>query len=120
MRRSAGAMLILLFIATLSYVCSYCMFVYISCFVPVQLQISLVMFCTILVFIDNFSLLQDLHAATNKSVDNPEHIRIIGRQAVEIQKNKMIIYKLCKLNERPIVKHPHTKSWSDKCFNKSF
>jgi len=76
------------------------MLVYISCFVPVQLQVSLVMFCTILVFIDNFSLLQDLHhAATNKSVDNPEHIRIIGMQAVEIQKNKMIIYKLCKDTE---------------------
>ena len=119
MRQSAGAMVILLFIAMLSYVCSYCMMVYLSCIVPVQLQVSLVMFGTILVFIDNFSLLHDLQTAT-KYVDNPEHIRIIGSQAVEIQKNKMIISKLCKLNERPIVKHPHTMSWSDKSFNRSF
>ena len=75
------------------------------------------MFFSILVFIDNFSLLYDLQNI--KPIKNQEHIRIIGSQAIELQKNKMIVYKLTKLNEQQIIKH-HNKKFLDRDFNKSF
>ena len=51
---------------------------------------------SILLFLDNFSLLYGLNNI--KPVGNPEHVTKIGNQAIEIQK-KMIIYKSTKLNE---------------------
>jgi len=64
------------------------------------------MFFSILVFFDNFSLVYDLQNI--KQIDNQEHIRIIGYRAIEIQKNKKIIYKLSKINKNQIIK-PHNK-----------
>ena len=54
-----------------------------------------------------------------KTIDENENIKIIGNQAIEIQKNKMIIYKLTKLNEQQIIK-PHNKKFLDRNFNRSF
>ena len=73
---------------------------------------------SILAFIDNLGLAYDLNNI--KPVSNPEHISIIGNQAIELQKNKMIIYKLTKLNEQSIIKHPNKLKLCNKFFNRSF
>ena len=75
------------------------------------------MYFSILVFIDNLSLIYDLQ--NKKPIINYEHIKIIGVQALEIQKNKTIIYKLSKINDNQIIK-PHNKKLYNRNFNKSF
>ena len=55
-----------------------------------------------------------------KPVGNPEHITIIGHQAIELQKYKMIIYKLTKINEQPIIKHSNKFQLSNRNFNIKF
>ena len=81
---------------------------YISNCISIETQKFIIMFFLILVFIDNFSLLYGLQNI--KPINNQEHIRIIGSQAIELQKNKMIIYKLSKLNEKQIIKNNNNNS----------
>ena len=66
---------------------------------------------------ENLNLVYDLNNI--KQVNNPEHIRLIGSQAIEIQKNKIIIYRLTKLNEKQII-IPYRKKLLNRNFNKSF
>ena len=68
-----------------------------------------------IVFMENLSLVYDLKNI--KPVNNPEHIRLIGSQAIEIQKNKIIIYRLSKLNEKQII-IPYRKKLLNGNFNK--
>ena len=75
------------------------------------------MFFSISVFIDNLSLVYELQNI--KPINNYEHIKIIGVQALEIQKNKTIIYKLSKIIENQTIK-PHNKKLYNRKFNKSF
>ena len=81
-----------------------------------KVQSFILVFCTIIVFLDNYSLVYDLNSI--KTIDENENIKIIGNQAIEIQK-KMIIYKLTKLNEQQIIK-PHNKKILSRNFNRSF
>jgi len=104
-------------IGLLSYVYSYYLMNFISNFISMKVQSFILVFCTIIVFLDNFSLVYDLNSI--KTIDENENIKIIGNQAIEIQKNKMIIYKLTKLNEQQIIK-PHNKKFLDRNFNRSF
>ena len=87
-------------IGLISYFYAYCFMKYISNFISIETQIFSIMFFSILVFIDNFTLLYELQNI--KPINNQEHIRIIGSQAIELQKHKMIIYKLTKLNEQQL------------------
>ena len=91
---------------------------YISFFISIETQTYILIFFSIITFIDNLGLAYDLNNI--KPVNNPEHISIIGNQVIEIQKNKMIIYKLTKLNEQPIIKHPNKIKLCNKFFNRSF
>ena len=104
-------------IGLLSYVYSYYLMNFISNFMSMKVQSFILVFCTIIVFLDDFSLVYDLNSI--KTIDENENIKIIGNQAIEIQKNKMIIYKLTKLNEQQIIK-PHNKKFLDRNFNRSF
>ena len=76
---------------------------YIIFYIKRNTNIYISILVSILLFLDNFNLVYDLNNI--KPVGNPEHITIIGHQAIELQKNKMIIYKLTKINEQPIIKH---------------
>ena len=92
--------------------------IYIIFYINRNSNIYILIFFSIITFIDNLGLAYDINNI--KPVSNPEHISIIGNQAIEIQKNKMIIYKLTKLNEQPIIKHPNKLKLCNKFFNKSF
>ena len=74
-------------------------------------------FFLIILFIENVGLINDIQ--NFKPINNQEHISIIRNQAIEIQKNKMIIYRLTKLNEQPIIKHPNKIKLCDRNLNKS-
>jgi len=105
-------------IGTLSYIYTYWLMKYISFFISIETQTYILIFFSIITFIDNLGLAYDLNNI--KPVNNPEHISIIGNQAIELQKNKMIIYKLTKINEQPILKHPNKIKLYDRNFNRSF
>ena len=64
---------------------------------------------------ENLSLVYDLQNI--KQVNNPEHIRLIGSQAIEII--YIYIYRLTKLNEKQII-IPYRKKLLNRNFNKSF
>ena len=70
-------------------------------FISIEIQIFIWTFFSIIVFMENLSFVYDLNNI--KLINNPEHIRLIGSQAIEIQKNKIIIYRLTKLNEKQII-----------------
>ena len=105
-------------IGTLSYIYTYWLMKYISFFISIETQTYILIFFSILAFIDNLGLAYDLNNI--KPVNNQEHISIIGNQAIELQKNKMIIYKLTKLNEQSILKHPNKIKLCHRNFNRSF
>ena len=71
------------FIGLLSYFFSYYISKNILNFISIETQIFNMMFFTILVFIDNLSLVYGLQNI--KPINNYEHIKIIGVQALEIQ-----------------------------------
>ena len=84
----------------------------------IETQIFISVFVTILLFLDDFGLACDLKNI--KPINNQEHIRIIGSQAIEIQKHNIIIYRLTKLNEQPFIKHRNKMKLYNKKFNSSF
>ena len=59
-------------------------------FISIETQLFISILVSILLFLDNFSLVYDLNNI--KPVGNPEHITIIGSQAIELQKksNKLL------------------------------
>ena len=71
------------FIGVLSYLYTYYIIKIISNIISLEIQIFTIMFFSILLFIDNFSLVYDLQNINR--IDNQEHIRIIWNQAIEIQ-----------------------------------
>ena len=72
----------------------------VSNIIPVATHYMFLSFSCILLLIDNFSLMNDIQ--NFKPFDNPEHIHIIGHQAIELQKSKIIIYNLTKIKEQQI------------------
>ena len=78
--------LLLLTIGASSYVYTSYVMPIISNIVSVETQSIILIFSCILLLLDNFTLLHDLQNIT--PVDNPEHIHIIGSQAIELQKAK--------------------------------
>ena len=72
----------------------------VSNMIPVEIHYMLLSFSSILLLIDNFSLMNDIQ--NFKPFNNPEHIHIIGDQAIELQKSKIIIYNLTKIKEHEI------------------
>ena len=104
-------------IGFLSYIYTYCILKYISYFISIEIQIFILIFFSIIVFMENLNLVYDLNNI--KPINNQEHIRLIGSQAIEMQKNKIIIYRLTKLNEKQII-IPYRKKILNRNFNKSF
>jgi hypothetical protein len=72
----------------------------VSNIIPVDIHYMFLSFSCIILLIDNFSLMNDIQ--NFKPFDNPEHIHIIGDQAIELQKSKIIIYNLTKIKEHQI------------------
>ena len=101
-------------IGTLSYIYPSWLMKYISFFISIETQTYILIFFSIITFIDNLGLAYDINNI--KPVNNQEHISVIGNQAIELQKNKMIIYKLTKLNKQPILKHPNKIKLYDRSF----
>ena len=60
----------------------------VSNIIPVSTHYMFLSFSCILLLIDNFSLMNDIQ--NFKPFDNPEHIHIIGDQAIELQKVKLL------------------------------
>ena len=72
----------------------------VSNIIPVDIHYMFLSFSCIILLIDNFSLMNDIQ--NFKPFDNPEHIHIIGDQAIELQKSKIIIYNLTKIKKHQI------------------
>jgi len=94
--------LLLLTIGASSFVYTSYVMSFISNIVSVETHSTILIFSCVLLLLDNFTLLHDLQ--NSKSIDNQEHIQIIGNQAIELQKSKIIIYNLTKIKEHQIIK----------------
>jgi len=93
--------LLLLTIGASSYIYTSYVMQFISNIVSVETQSIILIFSCVLLLLDNLTLLHDLQSI--KPVDNQEHVQIIGNQAIELQKSKIIIYNLTKINEHQII-----------------
>ena len=84
------ALFTLLTIGILTYIYTYWLMKYILYFISIETQVFISIFVSILILFDNFNLVYDLNNI--KPVGNPEHITIIGSQAIELQKksNKLL------------------------------
>ena len=113
--------LLLLTIGASSYIYTSYVMPFISNIVSVETQSMILIFSCILLLLDNFTLVHDLQNI--KPIYNQEHIQIIGSQAIELQKSKIIIYNLTKIQEHKFVypkeKHPICFS-KDKLLSKHF
>ena len=69
-------------VSSLSYLYTYCIMKYTLYFISIEIQIFILIFFSMIVFMENLSLVYDLQNI--KQVNNPEHIRLIGSQAIEI------------------------------------
>ena len=105
--------LILISIGVSSYIYTSYIMDYVSNIVSRENQASFLIFTCILLLLDNWSLLKEIQ--NFKPIDNQEHIKIIGSQAIELQRDKMIIYELIKIKEHII--EPQQKR---KIFKKHF
>ena len=115
---------LLLTIGASSYVYTSYVMPFISNIVSVDTQSMILIFSCILLLLDNFTLVHDLQNI--KPIYNQEHIQIIGSQAIELQKNKVIIYNLTKIQEHQFIypkeKHPicFSKKLTSKHFSSTF
>jgi hypothetical protein len=57
------------------------------------------MFISILTQLDNITLYYDLNSKNDICEENDYYIKVIGNQAIQLEKNKIIIYNLIKFNE---------------------
>ena len=71
----------------------------ISPVIPIQTQCMLMMFITIITQLDNIILYYDLNNKKDICLENDYYIKVIGNQAIQLEKNKIIIYNLIKFNE---------------------
>ena len=115
---------LLLTIGASSYVYTSYVMPIISNIVSVETQSIILIFSCILLLLDNFTLLHDLQNI--KPIYNQEHIQIIGSQAIELQKSKVIIYNLTKIQEHKFIypkeKYPicFSKKLTSKHFSSTF
>ena len=75
----------------------------ISNIISLQSQCMILMFISILTQLDNISLYYDLNSKNDICEENDYYIKVIGDQAIQLEKNKIIIYNLIKFNEISIV-----------------
>ena len=64
-----------------------------------QSQCMALMFVAIIIQLDNIILYYDLNNKKTILDENDYYIKIIGNQAIQLEKNKIIIYNLIKFNE---------------------
>ena len=110
--------LILISIGVSSYIYTSYIMDYVSNIVSRETQASFLIFTCILLLLDNWSLLKEIQ--NFKPIDNQEHIKIIGSQAIELQRDKMIIYELIKIKEHIIEPHQKRKIFKADSIDKMF
>ena len=71
----------------------------VSNIISIHSQCMILMFISILKQLDNITLYYDLNNKNDISDENDYYIKVIGNQAIQLEKNKIIIYNLIKFNE---------------------
>jgi uncharacterized membrane protein len=71
----------------------------VSNIISMQTQCMILMFISILTQLDNITLYYDLNSKNDICEENDFYIKVIGNQAIQLEKNKIIIYNLIKINE---------------------
>jgi hypothetical protein len=94
---------LLLIILTASWIYKTYFANILSNIISLESQCMIMMFVSIITQLDNLALYYDLNNI-NKIVNNTEYyIKIIDNQAIQLEKNKIIIYNLKKINEINII-----------------
>jgi hypothetical protein len=71
----------------------------ISDIISLESQCMIMMFISIITQLDNFALYYDLNNKNSLVYNSNYYIKIIDNQAVQLERNKIIIYNLKKINE---------------------
>jgi hypothetical protein len=71
----------------------------ISNIVSIESQCMGLLFIAIITQLDNIILYYDLNNKNTICEQNDYYIKVIGNQAIQLEKNKIIIYNLIKFNE---------------------
>jgi len=71
----------------------------VSNIISIPSQCMILMFISILTQLDNITLYYDLKSKNDSRDENDYYIKVIGNQAIQLEKNKIIIYNLIKIND---------------------
>jgi hypothetical protein len=92
-------LLLLLIIFILSWIYKTYLINILDNVISIQTQCMALMFISIITQLDNITLYYDLNNKNDIYQENDFYIKIIGNQAIQLEKNKIIIYNLIKFNE---------------------
>jgi hypothetical protein len=92
-------LLLLLIIFILSWIYKTYLMNILDNIISIQTQCMALMFISIITQLDNITLYYDLNNKNDIYQENDFYIKIIGNQAIQLEKNKIIIYNLIKFNE---------------------
>ena len=90
---------LLIFIFILSWIYKTYFINIISNLISIQYQCMGLMFIAIITQLDNITLYYDLNNKNDIYEENDFYVKVIGNQAIQLEKNKIIIYNLIKFNE---------------------
>jgi hypothetical protein len=90
---------LLIFVFILSWIYKTYFVNLIENIISMQSQCMALMFVAIIIQLDNIILYYDLNNKKTILDENDYYIKIIGNQAIQLEKNKIIIYNLIKFNE---------------------
>jgi hypothetical protein len=99
LKMNSQGLSLLIFVFILSWIYKTYFVNLIENIISMQSQCMVLMFAAIITQLDNITLYYDLNNKNNICEENDFYIKVIGNQAIQLEKNKIIIYNLIKFNE---------------------
>jgi hypothetical protein len=99
LKMNSQGLSLLIFVFILSWIYKTYFVNLIENIISIQSQCMTLMFVAIITQLDNITLYYDLNNKNDICEENDFYIKVIGNQAIQLEKNKIIIYNLIKFNE---------------------
>jgi len=99
LKMNSQGLSLLIFVFILSWIYKTYFIDIISNVISIQSQCMGLLFIAIITQLDNITLYYDLNNKNTICEQNDYYIKVIGNQAIQLEKNKIIIYNLIKFNE---------------------
>jgi hypothetical protein len=99
LKMNSQGLSLLIFVFILSWIYKTYFVNLIENIISIQSQCMTLMFVAIITQLDNITLYYDLNNKNDICEEKDFYIKVIGNQAIQLEKNKIIIYNLIKFNE---------------------